>query len=82
MTTETKKVKVGDIFEITLDDNPTTGFIWEPIVPQEALEHLDTYSVRNSSLVGSAARQHFSFKALSSGKTNLVFRQSKPMGKG
>jgi inhibitor of cysteine peptidase len=79
--TSAKKIKVGDIFEITLDDNPTTGFIWEPIISREVLEYLDTYSEINSSLVGSAARQHFRFKALSSGKTDLVFRQSRPWEK-
>jgi predicted secreted protein len=79
---ETIKAKVGDIFDIVLEGNPTTGFIWQPSVPHEALEHLDTYSEVQSSLVGAAVKQRFLFKALAPGKIDLVFRYSRPWEKG
>jgi predicted secreted protein len=75
---ETIRVKVGDTFDINLEGHPTAGFIWQPIVPHNYLEHLDTHFEAKSSMVGGAARQHFLFRALAPGNIALVFRYGRP----
>lgn len=73
--------KSGEIFSITLESNPTTGYSWsieEPL--PEILQKVsneykpdDTYG----DIVGSGGHEIWTFKAISKGNTTLTFQYSR-----
>ena len=61
---ETISAKVGDIFEVKLESNPTTGYIWEILTPPasvESISFMKVYWVGKSSLFGASKLQCFTF---------------------
>jgi inhibitor of cysteine peptidase len=78
-------VDAGDQLVITLDGNPTTGYIWE-------VQDLDTsllrqagepkFSSSNPDLVGSGGTQTLTFTALKAGTTTLTLIYHRPWEKG
>jgi inhibitor of cysteine peptidase len=72
-------VAPGDIFEISLDSNPTTGYSWQADFDQEYLELVSQEFVPpQSDLVGAGGTEIFAFQALEVGETKLtlVYKRS------
>ncbi|MBU0651005.1 protease inhibitor I42 family protein [bacterium] len=74
-------VKVGDVFEVKLESNPSTGYTWAPYYAEERIS-LDgiEYQPNNSDekIVGSGGVTVFKFKALKSSKTVMTFKYFRP----
>ena len=73
---QTIHAKVGETFEITLEEAAGTGFRWE-FDPQPAATRLVKLLEENreavSTVPGGQTKQHFQFQALSPGKADLTF---------
>jgi len=86
---EQKEVKeietyVGQSFTITLESNPTTGYMWQFAKPldKNLLELIrSSHSVNNRKLVGSPGKQLWSINALKAGKTVIFFKYMRPWEK-
>jgi predicted secreted protein len=66
---------VGDVFEISLEGSPTTGFRWELLtnLGTRTIQLLDEEWKAETKLVGAPVAQRFRFRALAPGEFNLVF---------
>jgi inhibitor of cysteine peptidase len=77
------QVMVGDIIQIQLEGNPTTGYIWE--TEKLNLNFLemtgDPVYMPASNLKGSKGTYTFLFRALSSGHTQLILKYHRPFEK-
>jgi len=67
------KIKAGDVLEITLAGNPTTGYIWERVAGDDKIlsQQGDYNYIPASSLIGSGGKFVFSFQVTDVGKTKL-----------
>jgi inhibitor of cysteine peptidase len=76
----------GDILEITLPANPSTGYIWEVEGLDEQFLKMEgepeTKSGENTNLVGAPVTQTFHFKALAPGQATLTMAYRRPWEKG
>jgi inhibitor of cysteine peptidase len=74
------KIKQGRFFDIILEGNPTTGYSWEKVEPEDdqIVELLDTEYTPESDRVGSAGIKVFHFKTIGKGKAfiRLIYRRS------
>ena len=74
-TDGTVEMKSGDMLEITLKANPTTGYRWvitsvdSSLLTNIGTEYKATKTTRN--IVGSGGRSIFRLKAIKAGKTDL-----------
>ncbi len=78
------QVLVGEIFDIPLEGNLTTGYRWEVLLPEIAramVELLDEIWEPEAGQPGSPAIQRFRFRALASGQVDLIFHYRRPWGK-
>ncbi|OQY36350.1 MAG: hypothetical protein B6243_03410 [Anaerolineaceae bacterium 4572_5.2] len=78
-----KKIEltVGEKMLVTLDSNPTTGFVWEIAEIDEAVllqQGEAKYSSEETSLVGSGGVEAFTFEAVGAGKTALQLIYHRP----
>ena len=75
----------GDKLTITLEENPTTGFVWmlkmgtENIVSLESDEYIPVQTSEN--VVGSGGNHVWIFKGISKGETVLTFKYYRPWEK-
>ena len=68
--------KTGEIFSITLDSNPTTGYQWQlaNLVDEKVLKLISSeYRMAETNMVGAGGKEVWTFKALSTGQTTIVF---------
>jgi predicted secreted protein len=76
--TESIKAKAGQIFEIKLPGIPATGYAWELAQGSESPGLIALQDVRweegQDKVAGSPNFQIFRLKALSEGRTRLVFQ--------
>ena len=80
-------VDVGDIFQITLGSNPTTGFTWpdiaqisdESIIKQTNHEFI---APDETAVVGISGKNAWTFKALKTGTTTVQMDYSQPWDGG
>lgn len=73
---EALRVKNGQVLEISIDSNPTTGYLWslEGFSGTDALASMGKYKyVRGSDRIGAGGKQIFSFKAVKKGDAKLIF---------
>jgi inhibitor of cysteine peptidase len=77
--------KSGDIFNITLESNPTTGYSWsiEEPFPEILQKVSNEYKPYNTSgnIVGSGGTEIWTFKGIAKGNTTLTFQYSRPWEK-
>ena len=77
--TESLRSKVGDDFEIRLEANPTTGYVWEFSVQSEpaggaiALLNMRWDEVK-SDIAGARVVQVFLFHSIAAGEVTLIFQ--------
>lgn len=75
----------GDKLTITLEENPTTGYVWtlkigtENVVALESDEYMPTQTSAN--MVGSGGNHVWNFKGVSAGETVLTFKYYRPWEK-
>jgi predicted secreted protein len=78
------QVVVGEVFDIPLEGNLTTGYRWEVLIPSTAnamVELLDESWEPEAKHPGSSTIQHFRFRALSAGQVDLLFHYKRPWEK-
>ena len=70
--------KVGETFTISLESNPTTGYMWQPGYDSEFLKLVDRKFVSDSTIPGSPGIEIFEFLALKEGevKVQMVYKRS------
>lgn len=75
----------GDILEVTLEANPSTGYIWEVEGLDETVLKMEgepeAKSGANTNLVGAPVTQTFRYKALSAGRVELKLVYHRPWEK-
>lgn len=75
----------GDKLTITLEENPTTGYVWalkigtENVVALESDEYIPTQTSTN--MVGAGGNHVWIFKGVSAGETVLTFKYYRPWEK-
>jgi predicted secreted protein len=74
-----KTIKVGETYNVILDGNPTTGYLWQYKIRDESIVQLDTESVSSDSkLTGAGSSFSWTFKALKPGGTKITFKYYRP----
>ena len=76
-------VKVGQHFTITLEENPSTGYMWEDpeISDTEVVKLVSSPKVDDPSepeLVGAPTKVKWEFEALEVGTATIVFKYKRP----
>ena len=69
-------VRKGQVLEIAIESNPTTGYLWslEGFSGSEALASTGKYQyVRGADRIGAGGKQIFSFRAENKGPAKLIF---------
>lgn len=74
-----------DTLTVTLEENPTTGYLWKLVIGTEGILKLqsDTYTPTKTSdqVVGSGGNHSWVFKGVSKGETVLTFKYFRPWEK-
>ncbi len=75
-------IRTGQMLEIELEANPTTGYDWEVKGPaaKGVLRPAGTEYLPGSRLVGAGGIRIFRFEAAGSGQAELVFGYRRPWG--
>lgn len=76
-------IQVGDIFNLSLDSNPTTGYQWEFGAPldEKLIRLMKTQFQSKTSpipLTGQGGKETWSFKALQKGETLIILHYLRP----
>lgn len=81
---KTSTVNVGDLFRITIDSNPTTGYVWKPTYDADSLSFVtSTYIAPTSTAYGVAGTEQFDFRALkATTSTDIIFDYVRPWETG
>ena len=74
MSDEEIEVAVNEVFTITLDSNPTTGYRWEVNYDDNFLELIFRKFYQLSDSIGSGGHEKFEFKGLTLCKTNVEMK--------
>lgn len=70
-------LKKGDIFEISLDENPTTGYGWN-VTSTQGLTVLDSKYVKEGSAIGAGGVHVWKLEATSSGTDQFFAVYKRP----
>jgi inhibitor of cysteine peptidase len=71
----------GEAFEIVVDSNPSTGFVWTVAEePDSAVATLEdqVYEKPDSSALGAPGTERFTFKAVGTGTTTVALNYARP----
>ena len=68
------KVKLGDVFEVSLDSNPSTGYQWDVDFDSDFLKIKEKSYMPLSPKLGGGGKEHFSFLSLKHGKTTITLQ--------
>jgi inhibitor of cysteine peptidase len=75
------QLAVGQTYSLHLDSNPTTGYRWSLVSPANQVVVLVTNSYEPSAhkagLVGFGGMEHWTFKAVGQGRTELVLEYAR-----
>jgi inhibitor of cysteine peptidase len=63
--------KVGDVFSLELESNPTTGYQWLPSIDSDKVELLDRSFKSAGNQIGSSGKEVFTFKTLAAGDSTI-----------
>ena len=71
-------VVVGKTLTISLESNPTTGYMWQSEFDSEFLELVSSEFTSDSAAIGSPGVENFEFKALKQGETEvtMIYKRS------
>jgi inhibitor of cysteine peptidase len=73
-----KIVATGNMFEVILDSNASTGYSWVAHFDEDLLELIDQSYQVNSELIGAPGKEVFVFKALDTGRAQVDFSYQRP----
>jgi predicted secreted protein len=74
-TSDTLVLKSGKTIEIILEENPSTGFAWSLVTPEDGVvEVLRDYYQEGPAVPGAAGKHVWKIKGLEKGETQLVFQ--------
>jgi len=73
-------IAIGETFTVTLESNPTTGYLWSAGFDDEMLEQeiAEFIPADNPELVGAGGEQVFTFRGISAGVTELTLKYMRP----
>lgn len=74
----TMKAKLGEIFQIKVESNPSTGYIWAAVFDRTFLELVGDKFISRSNAIGSGGVTEFSFLPLKEGRTNVILKLRRP----
>ncbi|MCK5450520.1 MAG: protease inhibitor I42 family protein [Candidatus Omnitrophica bacterium] len=74
---------VGEILEIRLDSNPTTGYIWQcsHIGAKAPIKDIGTEYTSQAKAIGAGGTRIYRFKAVKPGEEKVYFEYSRPWEK-
>jgi len=79
---QTINIGVNKEFVIALGSNPTTGYSWQENYDESMLEFMEkTYKLGETveeGVVGAGGVEHFRFKALKAGRTEITMAYKRP----
>lgn len=77
--TQAIEVQAGEVFHIVLASNPSTGYHWEVIDELNGVEFVSSeYTANEPVMPGSGGVDVWTFKALSSGETQITLGSYPP----
>jgi inhibitor of cysteine peptidase len=77
------ELEAGQVLEIALESNPTTGYRWEVVALDEnVLQTLEEEFEEDSALIGAGGTQTLRFRALSAGEMALELAYRRPWEEG
>jgi inhibitor of cysteine peptidase len=77
------QIPLGEIFEICLNENPTTGFRWNLESRGEpACTLVKDYFSPSGNVPGSGGTHHWNFKAVAPGTSSIHLTSARPWHKG
>ncbi|UCE36942.1 MAG: protease inhibitor I42 family protein [Thermoplasmata archaeon] len=68
---ESIEIACSEEFTITLDSNPTTGYVWKAEFDGNYIELLGKTFEQRSSGIGSGGKENFQFKGVKDGETSI-----------
>ena len=71
-------MSLDEQFVIALEENPTTGYVWEAVFDRSLIELLGKEHHRKDGSMGAGGTTEFMFQALKKGTTRMVFRLTRP----
>lgn len=80
-----EKLSVGDVLELVLEGNPTTGYQWQvKALDMDVLDWAEgpTYTPSQPQRIGSGGTYRFRFKAIKRGKALLRLEYRRPWEEG
>lgn len=68
-------IATGDLFEVSLEENPTTGYQWHPEPREENIltPQGDDYTAVSNAAFGGGGTRSFTFRADSTGSARIAF---------
>ena len=75
---EVIQVEAGKTFTISLESNPTTGYMWQSGFDSEFLELLGSNFAADSTLIGAPGTETFEFRALTDGQAEVTMIYKRP----
>ena len=70
---------IGKQFDIVLDGNPTTGYMWEASFDSTVLNLITSdFEPNKPQMTGSGGQQHFIFQAIKAGSTEITLIYKRP----
>jgi inhibitor of cysteine peptidase len=81
---EVIKVKVNEEFTVTLESNPTTGYVWQIARPidNKVIKLIGSKFIpAQTKLIGAGGQEAWTFKALKPGKAGIYFKYVRPWEK-
>jgi inhibitor of cysteine peptidase len=77
------RIKAGEIFTVTLDENITTGYSWSYTIDNKNVIQFDSdsTSVPKTDAAGAGGTHTWNFKAVGKGTVTIVFDYKRPWEK-
>lgn len=78
MSSSEVHTKLGEVFTVQLESNPTTGYSWTAEYDQDILELMSEGYERSSMMIGGGGHALFIFLSLKRGRTTITMRYRRP----
>ena len=71
------RATTNQVFDIEIEANPTTGYLWQARVDRRHLELLGQ-ETKPGHAIGAGGRETFRFRALEAGETEILLEHKRP----
>ncbi len=75
---EVIEVRPNEEFSISLDSNPTTGYVWEAEIDSQSLQFSGKEFELTSERIGAGGTEKFTFVGLKRGESRIVMIYRRP----